>query len=71
MSAAECQRVGDNTIKVPVVPDLRADSAGLPVAICHIPREWQDQISSYRLDRAYTDRAGQRWFLITVTWRMA
>lgn len=70
-TAAECQRIGDSTIKVPVSPNLRADSAGLPVAIAHVPREWQDQISTYALDRAYTDQAGQRWFLIKVVWRMA
>lgn len=68
---AECLRIGDNTIKVPVDADLVVSDLGLGRAIQKMPREWKQQISRYRLDRAYTDEAGQRWFLIKVVWRMA
>lgn len=71
MSApAECLRIGDNTLKVPVPADLVVSDLGLGRAIQRIPREWKQQISRYSLDRAFTDEHGQRWFLIKVVWRM-
>lgn len=67
--SAGTRRVGDTTLAVPVDNDLQATQLGLGVAITKIPRAFKQEIAEYHLDRAYTDTAGQRWFLVRVVWR--
>ena len=67
--SAGTRRIGANTLAVPVDAETPATSDGLRSAWLRVPGAFRNEIAEKHLDRAYTDTAGQRWFLIKVVWR--